>query len=109
MRELQKKFEGTSFEQKFPQWSEHASAIHQYVLWTALSQEGVGVSLQHYNPLPDERVKKIYSLPASWAMKGHLNLGGVVQPAGEKTFEPLEKRVVVPSRPTIVRKSSHRV
>ncbi|TOP23933.1 hypothetical protein, partial [Vibrio parahaemolyticus] len=33
----------------FPIWSEQASGIAQFAVWTALSQENIGASLQHYN------------------------------------------------------------
>ncbi|MCJ1443193.1 MAG: hypothetical protein MMC23_003691 [Stictis urceolatum] len=38
-------------EDKFPEWSRHTSAIHQYMIWTALTNAGLGANLQHYNPL----------------------------------------------------------
>lgn len=42
----------------FPIWSEQASGIAQFAVWTALAQENVGASLQHYNPLIDTQVQK---------------------------------------------------
>lgn len=41
---LQKAF--PTYNDKFPDWSQHTNAIHQYILWTALETEGLGCSLQ---------------------------------------------------------------
>lgn len=79
----------------FPVWSEHATGILQYVVWTALATEGVGASLQHYNPLVDAAAAAEYSVPASWVLRAQLVFGKPVAPAGEKTFAPLESRLKV--------------
>jgi len=80
---------------KFPQWSEHTNAMHQYALWLALEKEGFGANLQHYNPLIDEKVAAQWDLPNNWSMKAQLVFG---TPAGDpypKNFKPLEERVFV--------------
>lgn len=41
----------------FPAWSQQTSGMHQLVVWTALKEEGLGTSLQHYNPLLDPKVR----------------------------------------------------
>lgn len=79
----------------FPVWSEQASGILQYVVWTALSDEGVGASLQHYNPLIDEAVAAEFGIPASWKLRAQLPFGKPTAPAGEKQFAPLDSRVKV--------------
>lgn len=79
----------------FPIWSEQASGILQYVVWTALSDEGVGASLQHYNPLIDEAVAAEFNIPASWKLRAQLPFGKPTAPAGEKQFESLDSRVKV--------------
>lgn len=35
-----------AYEHHFPQWSGHASGMVQFIVWTALEQEGLGASLQ---------------------------------------------------------------
>jgi predicted oxidoreductase (fatty acid repression mutant protein) len=37
----------TLYKDKFDEWSEHTSAMHQFVLWTGLEAEGFGANLQH--------------------------------------------------------------
>lgn len=70
----------------FPVWSEHSSAIAQFASWTALSEIGVGASLQHYNPIVDAEVAATFDVPANWKLRAQLVFGSIEAPAGEKTF-----------------------
>lgn len=81
---LQKQF--ALYADNFPVWSEHSTGIAQFSVWSALAQENIGASLQHYNPLIDEDVKAHWELPASWKLRAQLPFGSIEQPAGEKTF-----------------------
>lgn len=58
----------------------------QYAVWTSLAQEKVGASLQHYNPLIDEKVHKSWNIPNSWKLRAQLVFGAIKQLANEKTF-----------------------
>lgn len=84
-----------SYAQNFPIWSHHSSGMHQFVVWTALEKEGFGASLQHYNPLIDEEVKKTWSLPDSWQLIAQMPFGKPTAAPGEKQFQPIEERVKV--------------
>ena len=42
----------------FPDWSEQSNGIATANTWVALSEEGLGANLQHYNPVIDEAVAK---------------------------------------------------
>lgn len=84
-----------SYAENFPVWGEHTNAMHQYAIWTTLAAAGVGANLQHYNPLPDEAVRKEYDLPQSWQLRAQMVIGGIAAPAGEKTFQPLAERLKV--------------
>ncbi|KAI1784973.1 Nitroreductase [Ganoderma leucocontextum] len=88
VKDLQAKF--ALYADRFPQWSQHASGILQYIVWTALESEGLGASLQHYNPLITSQVLSTWDLPSSWTLVAQLVFGKPVAPAGEKTFEPIE-------------------
>ncbi len=70
----------------FPTWSEHTSAMHQLVVWTLLEEAGFGASLQHYNPLVDEKVAAQWNLPANWKLRAQLVFGSIEAPAGEKEY-----------------------
>lgn len=56
VKSLQEQFE--LYKDNFPVWSQQSSGMHQFVVWTALELEGLGASLQHYNELIEEEVKK---------------------------------------------------
>lgn len=70
----------------FPVWSEHSTGIAQFATWTALSTIGIGASLQHYNPLVDEKVQATWNVPANWKLRAQLVFGSIEAPAGEKSF-----------------------
>ncbi|RBA32577.1 MULTISPECIES: nitroreductase family protein [Acinetobacter] len=70
----------------FPVWSEHSSAIAQFATWTALSEIGIGASLQHYNPIVDAEVAETYNIPANWKLRAQLVFGSIEAPAGDKPF-----------------------
>lgn len=90
---LQKQFQ--LYKDNFPVWSEQASGMLQYIVWTSLEIEGLGASLQHYNPLIDEEVAKTWNIPRSWKLRGQMPFGKPTAPAGDKDFLPLEDRVKV--------------
>lgn len=90
---LQSQFE--LYKDNFPIWSQQSSGMLQLVIWTALEAEGLGASLQHYNPLIDQKVASEWNLPASWRLMAQMPFGNVEAPAGEKQFQPLEDRIKV--------------
>ena len=97
VHQLQKKF--PQYADKFPQWSEHTSAMHQYMLWTAFEAEGLGCNLQHYNPLPNQRASEVWNVPLEWDLKAQLVFGEPAEGAraglSEKHFEPVGGRLFV--------------
>lgn len=90
---LQKAFEG--YKEKFPIWSDQTSAMHQLAVWIMLEDAGFGASLQHYNPLIDEEVKKTWGLPESWSLNAEMPFGMPVELPGDKDFHALEERIKV--------------
>ena len=80
---------------KFPQWSEHTSGMHQYTVWTALEADGLGCNLQHYNPVIDQRVQREWEVPMEWSLKAQLVFGKPEGGAKEKQFKPVEERMWV--------------
>ena len=79
----------------FPVWAEHTSAMHQYALWNALAAVNIGANLQHYNGVIDEKVAETGNIDSNWKLSAQMVFGGIAAPAGEKTFEPIEKRLKV--------------
>lgn len=84
-----------AYQDNFPIWSGHTSGMHQLVVWTALEEEGLGASLQHYNPLIDQKVANEWNLPASWKLIAQMPFGKPTVQPGEKEYQPLEDRVKV--------------
>ncbi|MEL7609380.1 MAG: nitroreductase family protein [Bacillota bacterium] len=83
------------YAKNFPVWSEHTNGMHQFAIWTALSAEGLGVSLQHYNPLIDEAIAKEWTLPASWKLIAQMPFGAPLTVPDNKQYLPLEDRLKV--------------
>ncbi|USK58450.1 nitroreductase family protein [Peribacillus asahii] len=91
VKSLQEQF--VTYADNFPIWSNQASGMHQLVVWTALEAEGLGASLQHYNPLIDEEVKKEWNIPGEYKLIAQMPFGNPTSPPGGKEFQPLEDRV----------------
>lgn len=81
------------YKENFPVWGQQANGMLQFVIWTMLAEQNIGASLQHYNPLIDDDVKKTWSLPQSWKLIAQMPFGSMTAPAGDKTFLPIEERL----------------
>ena len=84
-----------SYKDNFPIWSHHTSAMHQFAVWTMLEDLGLGASLQHYNPLIDEEVRRTWNLPEEWQLVAQMPFGTPTGEPGEKSFEDMDKRFKV--------------
>ena len=68
--------------------------MHQYTLWTALTAEGHGANLQHYQPPITPKLAEMFDVPKDWSLKAQLVFGKpLAGRAYPKTFEPVESRV----------------
>ncbi|ADU27149.1 nitroreductase family protein [Ethanoligenens harbinense] len=83
------------YKDNFPIWSLQSSGMLQFAVWTALEEAGLGVNLQHYNPLIDEQVKAAWSIPENWKLLSEMPFGKPLVAAGEKDFSPIEDRVKI--------------
>lgn len=84
-----------AYADNFPIWSNQSNGMLQLVVWTALELEGLGASLQHYNPLIDEKVKQEWNIPEHWKLIAQMPFGKPTFEPGEKQFQPIEERVKV--------------
>ena len=80
---------------KFPVWAQQTSAMHQLAIWTMLEDAGLGVSLQHYNPLIDDEVRRTWDLPESWMLIAEMPFGTPTAEPGEKEFQELSERIKI--------------
>ena len=74
------------YKDNFPGWAMQANGMLQFAIWTALEDLGLGVNLQHYNPLIDEDIKKVFDLPDSWDLVAQMVFGEKLEDA-----PPIEK------------------
>ncbi|MDM1343397.1 MULTISPECIES: nitroreductase family protein [Acinetobacter] len=87
---LQEQF--PSYADNFPVWAEHSTAIAQFATWTALHTEGLGASLQHYNPIVDEQVHAEWNIPANWKLRAQLVFGSIEGETHAKDYLADEER-----------------
>ena len=79
----------------FPVWSEHANAIAQFTVWTALANADIGASLQHYNPLVDAAAAERWNIPSSWTLRAQMPFGSNEGEFPEKTYIADTERFMV--------------
>ncbi len=90
---LQEQF--PSYAENFPIWAEHSTAIAQFSTWTVLHTEGLGASLQHYNPIVDEQVHAEWDIPENWKLRAQLVFGSVEGEARAKDYLEDDQRFKV--------------
>ncbi|SCU93147.1 LAMI_0E13388g1_1 [Lachancea mirantina] len=86
------------YKDKTEEWVHQTSGMHQYYLWTGLDALGLGVNLQHYNPLIDHDVRRTWNVPEHWQLKAQMVFGVPKEGSvvGEKVQKlPLEQRLQV--------------
>ena len=76
---MQKKF--PAYADNFPVWASQANGMLQFAIWTALEEMGLGVNIQHYNPLINVDIIKAFDIPDSWELVAQMVFG-------EKLSEP---------------------
>jgi predicted oxidoreductase (fatty acid repression mutant protein) len=83
------------YKDNFPVWSQQSSGMHQYVIWTSLELEGLGASLQHYNVLIEDEVKREWNIPNNWKLIAQMPFGKPISQPDAKQFQPLEQRIKI--------------
>ncbi len=83
------------YKESFPIWAQQANGMLQSNIWMLLEDAGFGASLQHYNPLIDESVHKIWDIPESWQLIAQMPFGKPTALPEDKDFAPLENRIKV--------------
>ena len=90
LAQLQKDF--PLYQKNMHDWTFEANGMLQYMVWQSLAENEIGASLQHYNELIEEDVKKMLDLPDSWKILSQMPFGSIEKTPAEKTFLPLENR-----------------
>ncbi len=81
------------YAQNFPIWANQANGMLQINLWTALRELNIGANIQHYNPVIDDAVKKLFNVPDSWKLIAQMPFGGIAAEPDPKEKEDITKRV----------------
>lgn len=84
VHELEKQF--PAYADNFADWAEQGIGGAQQAVWTALAEQQIGASLQHYNPLIDDAIHQAFNLPDSWQLRAEMPFGSIEAPAGYKDF-----------------------
>ena len=90
---MQEKF--PTYKENFPVWAQQANGMTQAGVWNAMTEEGLGASLQHYNPLIDDAVKARWNAPARWKLVAQMPFGNPTAPPDPKESMPVSERVMV--------------
>lgn len=93
VRQLEKDF--PLYSENFGLWSQHASALTQFAVWTALGEQRVGASLQHYGNLIEADVREHYNLSDTWSLIAQMPFGSIESAPPQKRFSDITDRVLV--------------
>ena len=93
VKELQGKY--PPYAENFPIWASQANGMLQFAIWTQLTSMGLGVNIQHYNPLIDEKVKAHFDVPQSWSLVAQMVFGAPLAPPQPIEKMPISERVKV--------------
>ncbi len=88
---MQEKF--PRYAESFPLYANHASAMLQLAVWSALREQGIGASLQHYNPVIDDTVRNLFDVPQSYVLVAQMPFGGIGEEPAPKEREDIHQRV----------------
>lgn len=83
------------YAQEFITWAAQANGMLQFAIWTALEDMGLGVNIQHYNPLIDTEIKKCFNVPEGWNLVAEMVFGEMLEPAAPIVKIPVKERVKV--------------
>ncbi|MGN0837763.1 MAG: nitroreductase family protein [Pyramidobacter sp.] len=81
------------YAENFPVWANQAGGMLQISLWSALRELNIGASLQHYNPVIDDAVKKLFKIPENYVLLAQMPFGGIVEEPQPKAPETPGARV----------------
>ncbi len=90
---LQEKF--PRYAENFPIWAQQSNGMLQITIWAGLRELGVGANIQHYNPVIDDAVKKLFDLPERWQLIAQMPFGGIAKEPEAKEKEDITQRVLM--------------
>ncbi|MBQ7501879.1 nitroreductase family protein [bacterium] len=91
VKALQEQFQ--LYAANFPVWANQANGMLQIAIWTALREKNIGANIQHYNPVIDEAVAKLFNIPKNYSLIAQMPFGGIVSEPAPKEKEDISLRV----------------
>ena len=79
----------------FPIWANQANGMLQIAIWTALRELNVGANIQHYNPVIDKAVAKLFNVSENYTLIAQMPFGGIAEEPAPKDKEDISLRVKV--------------
>lgn len=79
----------------FPIWAQQANGMLQLSIWSGLRDFEIGANVQHYNPVIDDAVKKLFDVPESYVLVAQMPFGGIGALPDAKDKEDIDQRVVI--------------
>lgn len=83
------------YAQEFPVWASQANGMLQFAIWTQLEAMGLGVNIQHYNPLIDDRIRECFNVPEGWKLVAEMVFGEMLEPAAPIVKIPVAERMKI--------------
>jgi uncharacterized protein len=83
-----------SYADNFVPWAEQQNGMLQFAIWSLLEEQGLGVNIQHYNPLIDQEVMKNWGLSPKWKLRAEMVYGRKVAEPDPREHQPIETRVL---------------
>ncbi|WP_297282213.1 nitroreductase family protein [uncultured Anaerococcus sp.] len=75
-------------EENFKPWAEQANGMLQITVWNGLTEMGLGVNLQHYNPVIDDMVRESFDVNPNHILLSQMVFGNIIADP-----EPKEKTI----------------
>ena len=76
-------------------WTEQSSAMLQFMIWTALANNNIGASLQHYNPLIDDVIKDKFKIDKHWKFVAQMPFGGIAKTPEMHKIKNIKDRLII--------------
>ena len=83
------------YKDQFDMFADHSMGLLQGNIWNALAELKIGASLQHYNPLIDDEVKKQWNVPEYYHLTAQMVFGGIGSIPEPKEKLDADERVIV--------------
>jgi len=83
------------YKNNFALWYQQQNGMLQENVWVALSDQGIGASLQHYNEIVKGKYEKAFDIPTTWELIAEMPFGKIQEIPEPKEMLDLKTRLVV--------------